>query len=175
VLVSGVLADARLLAGSGIDVVRAEQAPAVATLDDLRRITNGLPGSEERATTGGAAWFVRRKPFAWECHPWPSIPDDIRAILATELVVAVKIADRMDGFALVQMEPDVFLRTTTPWGEPKVAFRLAAIGADHLAALVTEAWRVQAPKYLRHELDAVASDAQATEPITGRDVGADRV
>ena len=110
----------------------------MATLDDVRRIADSLPGSEERMTTGGIAWFVRRKPYAWECHPLPSIPDDIRAILATELVVA----DRMDAFALVQMEPDVFLRTTTPWSEPKVAFRLAAIKADHLAELVTDAWRV---------------------------------
>lgn len=138
----------------------------MATLDDLRRIADRLPGSEERATTGGAAWFVRRKPYAWECHPWPSVPDDIRAILATELVVAVKVADRMDGFALVQMEPDVFLRTTTRWGEPKVAFRLAVIKADHLAELVTEAWRVQAPRYLRQELDAAALGAQATQPRT---------
>ena len=136
----------------------------MATLDDLRRIADRLPGSEERATTGGAAWFVRRKPYAWECHPWPSVPDDIRAILATELVVAVKLADRLDGFALVQMEPDVFLRTTTPWSEPKVAFRLAAITADHLAELVTEAWRVQAPRYLRHELDAATLGPSATQP-----------
>lgn len=135
----------------------------MATLDDVRRIADSLPGSEERATTGGIAWFVRRKPYAWECHPWPSIPDDIRAILATELVVAVKVADRMDGFALVQMEPDVFLRTTTPWSEPKVAFRLAAITADHLAELVTDAWRVQAPKYLRDEFDAVGNGAEATQ------------
>ena len=132
----------------------------MATVDDLRRIADRLPGSEERLTTGGAAWFVRIKLYAWECHPWPSVPDDIRAILATELVVAVKVADRVDAIALVQMEPDVFLRTTTPWGEPKVAFRLAAIKADHLAELVTEAWRVQAPKYLRRELDAAALDAQ---------------
>ena len=145
----------------------------MATLDDVRRIANSLPGSEERATTGGTAWFVRRKLYAWECHPWPSIPDDIRAILATELVVAVKVADRMDGFALVQMEPEVFLRTTTPWGEPKVAFRLAAIKADHLAELVTDAWRVQAPKYLRRELDAVALGAQATGPNSSHDEYAD--
>ena len=124
------------------------------TLDDLRRIAHGLPGSEERETTGGAAWLVRRKPYAWECHPWPSVPVDIRAILAAELVVALKVADRMDALALVEMEPDVFLRTTTPWSEPKVAFRLAAIDAAHLAELVTESWRVQAPKYLRLELDA---------------------
>ncbi|WP_173923051.1 MmcQ/YjbR family DNA-binding protein [Agromyces sp. Marseille-P2726] len=126
----------------------------MATLDDVRRITVGLPGSEERATTGGAAWFVRRKLFAWECHPWPSIPADMRAIIAAELVVGVKVADPVDALALVEMAPDVFLRTTTRWGEPKVAFRMAGIDDDHLAELVTEAWRVQAPRYLRREFDA---------------------
>jgi hypothetical protein len=126
----------------------------VATLDDLRRIAEGLPGSEERATTGGAAWFVRRKLYAWECHPWPSTPADMRAIIAAELVVGVKIADPIDALALREMAPDVFLRATTAWGEPKVAFRMAAIDDDHLAELVTEAWRVQAPRYLQREWDA---------------------
>lgn len=127
----------------------------MAEIDDLRSIAAKLPGSEERATTGGAAWFVRRKLYAWECHPWPSIPEDMRAIIASELVVGVKVAEPIDALALVEMAPEVFLRTTTPWGEPKVAFRLAAIDVDHLAELVTEAWRVQAPKYLRREFDDV--------------------
>lgn len=127
----------------------------MATLDDVRRVASGLPGTEERATTGGAAWFVRRKLYAWECHPWPSIPADIREILASELVVGVKVADRMDALALVDMAPDVFLRTTTSWGEPKVAFRMALIDDEHLVELVTEGWRVQAPKYLRREFDGI--------------------
>jgi hypothetical protein len=126
----------------------------VSTLDDLRRIADGLPGSEERATTGGAAWFVRGKLYAWECHPWPSIPADMREIIAAELVVGVKIADPIDALALREMAPDVFLGATTPWSEPKVAFRMAGIDDEHLAELVTEAWRVQAPGYLRREWDA---------------------
>ena len=129
----------------------------MATLDDLRRTADVLPGSEERATTGGAAWFVRGKLYAWECHPWPSVPADMRAIIATELVVGVKIADPIDALALREMAPDVFLGTTTPWGEPKVAFRMAAIDDGHLAELVTEAWRVQAPRYLRREWDAAGA------------------
>ena len=129
----------------------------MATLDDLRRIAVGLPGSEERATMGGAAWFVRGKLYAWECHPWPSIPEDIREIIAAELVVGVKVAERIDALALVEMAPDVFLRTTTRWCEPKVAFRMAGIDEAHLAELVTEAWRIQAPKYLRREFDDVGS------------------
>ena len=129
----------------------------MANLDDLRRTAVGLPGSEERATTGGAAWFVRGKLYAWECHPWPSIPADVREIIAAELVVGVKVADHLDALALVEMSPTVFLHTTTTWGEPKVAFRMAGIDEDHLAELVTDAWRVQAPKYLRRELDDVGS------------------
>jgi hypothetical protein len=125
----------------------------VATLDDLRRTAATLPGSEERAMTGGAAWFVRGKLYAWECHPWPSIPAEIRAIIAAELVVGVKVADRTDALALVEMAPEVFLRTTTTWGEPKVAFRMAGIDDDHLAELVTEAWCIQAPKHLRREFE----------------------
>lgn len=124
------------------------------TLDDVRRAAASLPGSEERATTGGAAWFVRGKLYAWECHPWPSIPEDMRALIASELVVATKVADPIDAVALVEMRPDVFLRTTTRWSEPKVAFRLAGIDPDHLVELVTEAWRTQAPRYLRREFDA---------------------
>lgn len=125
----------------------------MATLDDVRRIARTLPGSDERAMTGGAAWFVRGKLYAWECHPWPSVPEEVRAIIASELVVGVKVSDRWDALALVDMQPDVFLRTTTPWGEPKVAFRMGGVEGEHLAELVTEAWRIQAPKYLRREYD----------------------
>ena len=93
------------------------------------------------------------KLYAWECHPWPSTPAEIRAILAAELVVGVKVGDRLDALALREMAPDVFLGATSTWGEPKIAFRMGGIELDHLAELVTEAWRIQAPKYLRRELD----------------------
>ncbi|GAA5212693.1 MmcQ/YjbR family DNA-binding protein [Microbacterium kyungheense] len=131
---------------------------AMATLDDLRAVAAGLPGSEERATTGGAAWFVRSKLFAWECQPWPSTPDEVRPILASELVVGVKLSDPEDALALREMDPGVFLPSTSPWGEPKIAFRMAGIDTDHFAELVTEAWRVQAPKYLRREYDESVGD-----------------
>lgn len=130
----------------------------MASLDDIRLLAARLPGSEERATTGGAAWFVRRKLYAWECHPWPSIPAEIREIVASELVVGVKVADALDALALREMAPEVFLPRTTGWGEPKVAFRMTRIDADHLAELVTEAWRVQAPRYLRRAFDEAAGD-----------------
>ena len=123
------------------------------TLDDVSAIAAGLPGSDERETTGGRAWFVRNKLYAWEVHPWPSTPEPVRAIVAAELCLGMKLADPLDALALREMAPDVFLPKTTAWGEPKIAFRAARIDADHLAELVTEAWRVQAPKYLRREYD----------------------
>lgn len=126
----------------------------MATLDDVRRAAASLPGSEERATAGGAAWFVRGKLYAWECQPWPSTPEDVRPILASELVVATKVADPIDAIALAEMQPEVFLGSTSKWSEPKVAFRMARIDPDHLVELVTEAWRTQAPQYLRRDFDA---------------------
>ncbi|WP_439592850.1 MmcQ/YjbR family DNA-binding protein [Microbacterium sp.] len=123
------------------------------TLDDVSAIAAGLPGSEERSSGGGRAWFVRNKPYAWECVPYPSIPEPVRQIVATELCIGVKLADPLDALALREMAPDVFLPQTTTWGEPKIAFRAASIDADHLAELVAEAWRVQAPRYLRREFD----------------------
>lgn len=129
----------------------------VATLDDVSRIAAALPGSEQRAMTGGLAWFVRHKLYAWECHPWPSVEPEMRAIIASELVVGVKVADEMDRAALLEGWPDLFLRSTTPWGGPKVAFRLAPIDPEFLAELVTDAWRTQAPRYLRREFDGEAA------------------
>lgn len=104
--------------------------------------------------TGGVAWFVRNKQFAWECHPWPSIPEDMREVIGRELVVGVKVGEPIEARALREMYPHTFLRETTRWGEPKVAFRMALIEPDHLIELISEAWRVQAPKYLRAAFDA---------------------
>jgi hypothetical protein len=124
------------------------------SLADIHRIALALPGAEERMMTGGLAWFIRKKPFAWECHPWPSTPPEIREIVASELVVGVKVADPLDAQALREMEPNVFLPPTTRWGEPKVAFRMALVDGVHLEELVIESWRVLAPKFLVREFDS---------------------
>lgn len=126
------------------------------TLDDVSRIAAGLPGSEERETTGGRAWFVRNKLYAWESHPWPSTPEPVRSIIANELVVGVKVADEIEEIAYVESWPEVFLGPTTAWGRPKVSFRMALVDPQMLVELVTEAWRAQAPKYLVREFDAAA-------------------
>ena len=123
------------------------------SLEDVRAIAATLPGSEERATTGGAAWFVRNKLYAWEAHPWPSVPADIRAIIEREPVFVVKVSSEEDKLAYREGWPDVFLRQTTGWSEPKVAFRLAAVAPDILVDLITDRSYSQATRYLRREFE----------------------
>lgn len=125
----------------------------MATLDDLSRIAASLPGSEERAMTSGLAWFVRNKLYAWEATPYPSTEPTARAIIASESCAGLKVAGEDEQRALRQGWPDVFLGQTSPWGEPKITFRLGPIPDDLLEELVTEAWYLQAPKYLRREFD----------------------
>jgi hypothetical protein len=126
----------------------------VPSLEDVRAITATLPASEERAMTGGAAWFVRKKLYAWEAYPWPSVAADVRAVIEREPVFMVKVASEDDKLAYLEGWPAVFLSQTTGWSEPKVAFRLAAVAPDMLVELVTEGWYSQAPRYLRREFDA---------------------
>jgi hypothetical protein len=123
------------------------------TLDDVRRVASQLPGSEERPSGGGLAWFVRRKPFAWESMPWPSEPEHVRVIVAAERCLGVRVADEDEKRALAQGWPDGILAWDGRWMEPKVVVRLGAIDLDHLAELVTESWRTQAPKYLVREFE----------------------
>jgi len=123
------------------------------TLEDVRRIAAGLPGSEERAMTGGLAWFVRNRLYAWECYPWPSESKVLRELIASEPVVGVKVADLDDHRALLQGWPDAFRASEVSWGGPKVLFRLEKIDPQLLVEVVSEAWRSQAPKYLRKQFD----------------------
>jgi hypothetical protein len=123
------------------------------TLEDVSRIAAQLPGSDERAMTGGLAWFVRNKLYAWECSPWPSESPALRAIIAAEPVVGVKVADSDEQRALLQGWPDAFLESEVSWGGPKVLFRLGTVDPQLLEEIVSEAWRSQAPQYLRREFD----------------------
>lgn len=123
------------------------------TLDDVSRIAADLPGSEEKPSGGGLAWLVRKKPYAWESVPWPSEAEHIRALVSTESCIGVTLSDEDDKLALLQGWPKVFAASETKWGGPKIIVRLGAVDPDHLVELVTESWRLQAPKYLRNEFD----------------------
>ena len=123
------------------------------TLEDVRAIAATLPGSEERATTGGAAWFVRNRVYAWEAYPWPSVAAEVRTVIEREPVFVVKVPTEEDKLAYLEGWPDVFLRQAAGWSEPKIAFRLATVDPQLLVELVTEGWFSQAPRYLKRALD----------------------
>ncbi len=123
------------------------------TLEDVSRLAHEMPGSEQRRSGGGLAWFVRRKPFGWESMPWPSEAQHVREIVAREPCLGVVLPSEEDQFALIQTWPNVFVAPTTPWVGTKIIVRLDAVPLDHLAELIAEAWRTQAPKYLRREFD----------------------
>jgi len=127
-------------------------------LDDIRRIVRGLPDAEERDRPSGITWYVRGRMFAWVLRPWPSIPDDMREIIGSELVVSFKVAEHLDAQAMKYTFPDVVLRETTKWVEPKIAVRMGRVDPDLLVEIVTEAWRSQAPRAVRRAWE-VASDA----------------
>lgn len=129
------------------------QTVTMPTLDDVSRIAAQLPGSEERAMTGGLAWFVRNKLYAWECYPWPSERAALRELIAAESVVGVKVPGSDEQRALLQGWPDAFRASGVSWGGPKVLFRLGRIDPQLLVEVVTEAWRSQAPQYLRKKFD----------------------
>lgn len=124
------------------------------TIADVARIATSLPGVEERVMTGGLAWFVRGKLFAWQSHPWPSIPEAARTIIASEPCAGVKVGAELDALALLETWPDVFFGPTTRWGGPKATFRLEQVDLDHLEELICEGWYSQAPNYLRRAFDA---------------------
>lgn len=123
------------------------------TLDDVSRIAALLPGSEEKPSGGGIAWFVRRKPYAWESRPWPSEPEHVRTIVSSEACIGVAVPDEENRLALLQGWPHAIISPETTWAGLKVIIRLAAVDPDHLTELVTESWYTQAPKYLREQLD----------------------
>lgn len=111
------------------------------THDDIRRIALSLPGAYEQASYGGRPSF-RTKPrgFCW-------IRDEPEA-----LVVPVESLDEKE--AMLASEPQKFFTTPHYDGYPTVLVRLDAVDVDEATELITESWRLNAPKKLVKEWDA---------------------
>ncbi|MFL6205282.1 MAG: MmcQ/YjbR family DNA-binding protein [Acidimicrobiales bacterium] len=111
------------------------------TLDDVRRIALGLPGAFEQESYGGQpSWRTKPRMFAW-------IRDEPEA-----LVVWVESED--EKHALIDGEPEKFSTTPHYDGHPIVLVDLNAVKLDEAIELVTESWRLRAPKKLVKEWDA---------------------
>ena len=105
------------------------------THDDVRRVALGLPGASERASYGGRpSWRTRTRVFAW-------IREGPEA-----LVVWVESLEEKE--ALLAADPGTFFTTPHYDGEPAVLVRLEAVDLDEAAELLTESWRLRAPRAL---------------------------
>ena len=119
---------------------------AVVTEDDVRRAALSLPATTERPSYGTPGFRVKDRLFA-------------RIREEGDLLV-VWTADLGEKEALLRSDPETF--TTTPHydGHPTVLVRMEAVDADELLEVLTESWRLRAPKKLLEAFDADA-DADA--------------
>src|SRR5437588_4418933 len=119
----------------------------MADADDVRRLALSLPEVEE-IDSDGFDFRVADKGFVWS-YPerGPGQPRRIRTDIAV-----LYVGDEAEKQALLLGEPDKFFTTPGYDGFPLVMLRLARVDPGRLAELVTDAWRMRAPKELAADL-----------------------
>jgi hypothetical protein len=105
----------------------------VATEDDVRRIALALPETIEKPWFGTPGFRVKDKGFL-----------RIRSEAEGGLVVFVADLDEKD--ALLASDPGKFFTTPHYDGYPTVLVNLPAVEVDELEELITDSWRLRAPK-----------------------------
>jgi len=120
----------------------------MAAQKDVRRIAMSLPGVEQ--VPGRFAFAVpnkgKLKVFVWV---WMERVTSNKPRVPNFDVVAVRVANLEERDRLVAANPKRFVIDPHYDGFPAVLVRLAAVGVAELRALVTAAWRCQAPVDLR--------------------------
>jgi hypothetical protein len=115
--------------------------------NDVRRLALALPGVEE-IDCDGFDFRVGGQGFIWSYpEPQPGKPRMIRTDIAV-----LYVGDEAEKQALVLGEPELFFTTRDYFDWPLVMLRLAEVDTDRLAELVTDAWRMRAPKGLAGDL-----------------------
>jgi hypothetical protein len=118
----------------------------VADDHDVRRLALALPGVTER-DCDGFDFQVGGRGFVWS---WPEYRSR-RRVLRTDIAV-LYVGDEAEKQALLLGEPDLFFTEPGYGGVPLVMVRLARVGPDRLAELITDAWRMRAPAELSARL-----------------------
>jgi hypothetical protein len=120
----------------------------MADADDVRRLALGLPGVEE-IDSDGFDFRVGGKGFVWS---YPERLPGQRRVIRTDIAV-LYVGDEAEKQALLLGEPEVFFTAPGYDGWPLVMLRLAQVDIERLTELVTDAWRMRAPRDLAGELD----------------------
>jgi hypothetical protein len=113
----------------------------MSSADELRAIALSLPEAEERETWGSATFRVRDKIFV---------------MMANDGSGASVKATKDEQTALLAEDPRTFTFPAYVGRHGWVGVDIRRIGPEHLRELVTEAWRMTAPKRLVRAFDAVS-------------------
>jgi hypothetical protein len=108
---------------------------SVVTEEDVRQIALSFPGAYEHESYGGRpSWRSKPRTFAW-------IRDEPDALVAW-------VDSLQDKEALIASDPGKFFTTPHYDGHAVVLIRLEAVDVDEVAELLTDSWRVRAPRSL---------------------------
>lgn len=105
----------------------------MATEDDVRRIALALPETTEKPWFGSPGFRVKDKGF-------------LRIRSEAEGGLVVFVADLEEKEALLASDGTTFFTTPHYDGYPTVLVHLDAIDVDELTELITDSWRIKAPK-----------------------------
>jgi hypothetical protein len=120
----------------------------VADAEDVRRLALALPHVEE-IDSDGFDFRVGGKGFVWS---YPEREPGQRRVIRTDIAV-LYVGDEAEKQALLLGEPEVFFTTPGYDGWPLIMLRLSEVDMERLAELVTDAWRMRAPRELAADLD----------------------
>ncbi|GLY79792.1 MmcQ/YjbR family DNA-binding protein [Actinoallomurus iriomotensis] len=110
----------------------------MASGEALRAIALALPEAHERETWGNATFRVREKIFV---------------IMAADGTSASVKATKDEQTALLAEDPETFTHPAYVGRHGWVGVDVARVGEEHLRELVTEAWRLTAPKRVVRAFD----------------------
>ena len=113
----------------------------MATEDDVRRIALSLPETTEKPWFNTPGFRVNNKGF-------------LRIRTEAEGGLVVFVADLGEKDALLAADPAKFFTTPHYDGYPAVLVDLAAVDVDELRELITDSWRLKAPKRVLKAFDA---------------------
>ncbi|GAA4605654.1 MmcQ/YjbR family DNA-binding protein [Actinoallomurus liliacearum] len=105
----------------------------MASAEQVREIALALPEAEERETWGRPTFRVR---------------DRIFAMLSDDGAFASVKATKDEQTALLAEEPEIFSFPAYVGRHGWIGVDVPRVDADHLRELLTEAWRLTAPKRL---------------------------
>jgi hypothetical protein len=109
------------------------------TEDDVRRVALSLPHTTEKPSYGTPGFRVNDRLFA--------------RIREEGDVLVVWVAGEGEKQGLIAAEPAKFFTTPHYDGHPTVLVRFAAVDVDELTELLTDSWRLRAPKRVAAELE----------------------